>query len=54
MDLRQLRRNQKIKIKDIPLQPKTVRMIEQENDNVTVKSLKTYCQAIGVKVIYSI
>ena len=54
MTLREIRKAQKVKVKDIPLHPATVKSIEDEKGTASIKALQTYCQAIGIKIIYTL
>lgn len=54
MTLKELRKAQKVKVKDIPLHPATVKAIEDEKGTPSIKALQTYCQSIGIKIIFSL
>lgn len=51
MNLQELRKAKGIKIKEIPLNFRTVAAIESGKDSVTLKHYKTYLQALGLRLI---
>lgn len=54
IQLREIRRARKIKIKEMPLDYRTIRKIESGSEEITVKSLKTYLNAVGLNLTYSL
>ena len=54
MQLREIRKASKVKINQIKLDSRTIKKIEAGSDDVTVKSLNTYLESIGLQLTYSI
>lgn len=54
MQLKQIRKAAKVKVQDIKLDRRTIAKIESGDETVSVKSLRIYLDAIGMKLTYSI
>ena len=51
MDLKAYRRTKGIKIKDVPMDRRTVSRIEADDDSVSLKSFKIYLKSIGLTML---
>lgn len=54
IDFKEIRKARKVRVKDIPIHPKTVKQIEDGKESMSLKAMQTYCHSIGIKIIYSL
>jgi len=54
MELKRIRKAAKVTVKDTGLNARTVAKIESGNESVSVKNLRKYLTAIGIKLTYSL
>ncbi len=54
MQLKDIRKAAKVKVKDIKLDSRTIRKIESGDETVSVHILNVYLKAIGLTLTYSI